>query len=89
MRIILSIMAIIGLGLLGFSYYGDALSLSTLAQVPVKGHPGSPPALMDSQTGLLRDNLEKIYHLWGLIRYAGIFVLVLAILGFRQSGKSG
>jgi hypothetical protein len=56
-------MAIIGLGLLGFSYYGDALSLSTLAQIPGKSHPGSPPALMDSQVDLLRNNLKEIYRL--------------------------
>ncbi len=89
MRIILGFMAIIGLGLLGFSYYGDALSLSTLAQIPLKGHPGSPPALNDSQADLLMYNLKEIYRLWGLIRYAGIFIFVLAILGFRRSGKPG
>lgn len=88
MRKIMIILAFVAAGIIALSYYGEGLCMATLAHAAITstGPAASPP---NAAQELLKNNLKKIYDLWAYVRYVGILVLVLAVLGFRQSGTSG
>jgi hypothetical protein len=87
MRRILVLVGIVGVGLIGLSYYGQGLSMSILSQFSV-GVSGAAPAIPNSQAEVMKNNLKTIFKLWALVRYAGFGLLVLAIIGFRRSGNA-
>ena len=83
---ILLLLGVLALGIIGLTYLGDSLSLNGLAYCLPESR-GSGTISPEARQAFLQTNFRRMYDLWGYVRFAGIALLVLVILGFHRAGR--